>query len=229
MARLFLVRHGRADAAGAVYDRLTDTGRRQAELLAEYLHGTGLRAERIFSGTMERQRHTASYLAEKFDLPVETAPGLDEFLPGFWKSTAEAIAQNDQEFARGLEKYRTLPRGEFRSLALFLRHTERIMHEWRSGLTAEGCESFEDFRTRVLGILDHAKSYNGNVFLFSSGTPIALMITTLLGMEEGRFFDWMRILFNTSLSVFSSERGRFLPVTVNSLPHLLDRSLHTLL
>lgn len=230
MPRVFLVRHGKADATGAVYDRLTETGHRQAELFAHYIRSAGLRADSIYSGTMQRQKDTAAYLAEMTGLTVTETPRLNEFLPGFWRATAEEIARTDEDFRRDLERYLAIrTRGDFRSLALFLRQTERIMAEWRDGLTAPGCESFSEFRARVHSILDEVRTRSGSVFLFSSGTPLSLMIAHLLDMKEERFFDWMRILYNTSLSVFSLERGRFLPVTVNTLPHLPDRSLHTLL
>jgi broad specificity phosphatase PhoE len=230
MARLFLVRHGKADATGAVYDRLTDIGHRQADLFARYIQSAGLRADAIYSGTMERQKDTASYLAKYTGLTVSVTPRLNEFLPGFWRATAEEIARADEAFRRDLERYLAIrTRGDFRSLALFLRQTERIMHEWRGGLTATDCESFVEFRERVHSILDEIRGRSGCVFVFSSGTPLSLMIANLLEMKEERFFDWMRILYNTSLSVFTTERGRFLPVTVNTLPHLPDRSLHTLL
>lgn len=230
MPRVFLVRHGKADATGAVYDKLTEIGHRQAELFARYIQSAGLRADAIYSGTMERQKDTAAYLAEITGLGVTETDRLDEFLPGFWRATAEEIARNDGAFREDLARYLAIrTRGDFRSLALFLRQTQRIMHEWRGGLTAPGCESFDEFRTRVHSILDEVRGKSGSVFLFSSGTPLSLMIAHLLEMKEERFFDWMRILYNTSLSVFSTERGRFLPVTVNTMPHLPDRSLHTLL
>lgn len=230
MPRVFLVRHGKADAQGAVYDRLTDTGHKQAELFARYIQSAGLKVDAIFSGTMERQKDTAAYLAKLTGIDVSVTPRLNEFLPGFWRATAEEIAAGDPAFKKDLERYLAIrTRGDFRSLALFLRQTERIMREWRGGLTAAGCESFEEFRARVHSILREVQSASGSIFLFSSGTPLSLMIAALLGMEEERFFDWMRILYNTSLSVFNTERGRFLPVTVNTLPHLPDRKLHTLL
>lgn len=230
MPRIFLVRHGKADAQGAVYDKLTEIGHKQAELFARYIQAAGLRVDSIYSGSMERQKDTASYLAELTGIEVSVTPRLNEFLPGFWRATADEIAASDAAFKKDLERYLAIrTRGDFRSLALFLRQTERIMREWRGGLTAPGAESFTEFRARVHSILDEVRIASGSVFLFSSGTPLSLMIAGLLGMEEERFFDWMRILYNTSLSVFNTERGRFLPVTVNTLPHLPDRRLHTLL
>ena len=230
MPRIFLVRHGKADAAGVVYDKLTETGHKQAKLFSAYIEGAGVKPDLVYSGTMERQKDTASYLANAFGLETIVTPRLNEFLPGFWRAMAEQIASADTKYRADLGRYLGIrSRGDVRSLALFLRLTERIMQEWHGGLTAEGCESFGEFRTRIHSILEEVRGKSGSVFLFSSGTPLSLMITSLLGMKEDRFFDWMRILFNTSLSVFGTERGRFLPITVNTLPHLPERRLHTLL
>lgn len=230
MPRVFLVRHGKADATGVVYDKLTETGHKQARLFADYIKSAGVKPDLVYSGSMERQKDTASYLAGTFHLETIVTPRLNEFLPGFWRAMAEQIALADEKYKADLNRYLVIRnRGDVRSLALFLRLTERIMKEWNGGLTAAGCESFGEFRTRVHSILDEVREKSGSVFLFSSGTPLSLMITSLLGMKEERFFDWMRILFNTSLSVFGTERGRFLPITVNTLPHLPERRLHTLL
>lgn len=236
MPRLYLVRHGRADSTGEVYDRLTDTGHRQAELLADYLVSAGVRPDAVYHGTLQRQRETAEHLTRRSPAlssrfqNTETA-SLNEFTPEFWGAMSRKLSALDQIFAHDLERYLAIRRkGGRRSMVLFLRLTEAIFERWATGMTPEGCESFDAFENRVLTFTEKllAHKESDTVVVFSSGTPLSIMIARLLGWDRSRSLDWMRYLQNTSLSVFLPGRSGLSPAAINSLGHL-PPDLHTLL
>lgn len=243
LATIYLIRHGRADSTGEVYDRLTDSGKLQAARLAEYVLHMGIRPDRIFAGTMRRQQETAQALVDalktngsseagKMDPETAVTADLNEFAPTFWRGMAGMIASRDPAFAQDLERYTAIrTRGGGRSLALFLRLTESVLTTWASGETPPDAESFKEFQGRVFRFLKSIESAKPreSIFVFSSGTPISLMLAHFLGWKEEKCFDWMRWVYNTSLSVIRCERDRYVPLTINSLPHLPDRTLHTLL
>ncbi|MBL8018601.1 MAG: histidine phosphatase family protein [Leptospirales bacterium] len=247
LATIYLIRHGRADSTGEVYDRLTDSGKIQASRLAEYVLRMGIRPDQIFAGTMRRQQETAQALVDalkttrlghpekiagKIDPETVVTADLNEFAPTFWRGMAGMIASRDREFAQDLERYTAIrTRGGGRSLALFLRLTESVLTAWASGETPPDAESFKEFQGRVFRFLKTIESAKPreSIFVFSSGTPISLMLAHFLGWKEEKCFDWMRWVYNTSLSVIRQERDRYVPLTINSLPHLPDRTLHTLI
>ena len=82
MIEIWFIRHGQASFGADDYDRLSPTGIRQSELLGEYLAAAGGRFDRVWSGTMKRQKDTAVYALGG------TLPELD---PGFNEFDAEAV------------------------------------------------------------------------------------------------------------------------------------------
>jgi len=233
LSYIYLVRHGKADSTGETYDRLTELGHDQANRFARYMNQIGVEPTRIYSGTMRRQMETAEPLVKSARGPslVSTA-ALNEFAPAFWQGMAAHLASGDAHFAVDLKRYSLLrTRGGRRSLALFLRLTQQIFQAWFAGVTPEGTESFVEFEKRVLdflGIISDGKK-NECIFVFSSGTPLSIMLARFLQWDRTRSFDWIRWLYNTSLTIINAENGVFRPVTMNSLPHLPDPGLHTLL
>ena len=64
MSQLVLVRHGQAAFMTNDYDRLTPLGEQQARLLGEFWVRSGISFDRIFTGSLLRQRRTAELVAE---------------------------------------------------------------------------------------------------------------------------------------------------------------------
>jgi broad specificity phosphatase PhoE len=62
MPVIHLVRHGQASFGADDYDKLSDLGREQAEVVGEVLARRGLRDPVVVSGTLNRQRDTAAVL-----------------------------------------------------------------------------------------------------------------------------------------------------------------------
>ena len=64
MGSIYLIRHGQASFGADDYDVLSPTGIRQAEILGDHLLNLGVRFDRVLSGGLRRQQHTArAYLA----------------------------------------------------------------------------------------------------------------------------------------------------------------------
>jgi probable phosphoglycerate mutase len=89
MPTILLIRHGETDfvkkhhLAGRLPGvNLNDTGRQQAQAIAEKLATAPLKA--IYSSPLERTMQTAEPLAQALTLPVQPRPGLIETDPGEW-------------------------------------------------------------------------------------------------------------------------------------------------
>src|ERR1700746_3762202 len=70
MGVLLLVRHGQASLGTADYDRLSDIGRRQAQVTGARLARTDLGIDRMVCGGLTRQRDTAQALLDALGWPA---------------------------------------------------------------------------------------------------------------------------------------------------------------
>ena len=85
MSDLYVVRHGQASFLSDDYDQLSELGVRQAMALGERWLDMGVRPDRVLSGSLRRQRDTASAIARVFaerDVPwpdTHVHEGLNEY------------------------------------------------------------------------------------------------------------------------------------------------------
>ncbi|MCL4505459.1 MAG: phosphoglycerate mutase family protein [Chloroflexi bacterium] len=82
LKELYIVRHGHPQmGTGLVYDRvpgppLSDVGRAEAHITAEYLMGHGI--ECLYSSPLDRTLGTARIIAATLDIPLQVNPQLAE-------------------------------------------------------------------------------------------------------------------------------------------------------
>ncbi|EQA38334.1 histidine phosphatase superfamily (branch 1) [Leptospira inadai serovar Lyme str. 10] len=243
MSIVYLVRHGQANSQGEDYDLLTPHGKQQSFQLGKFMAENGDIPDRIVTGTMRRHQETAASFLEGVssvigrnshfmqDLLQQGDAGWNEFSPALWSSYAKILSSRDGDFARSLTQFSKVRlRGGIRSAALFFRLTEEILRTWRDGKeTPSGIESYSAFESRVLQSCDtcFSPSNKERVFIFTSGTPISLALKRLLRQEEDGF-AWMPWIWNTSVSTFRWVRSRYLPVSINNVPHLPEKNHRTL-
>ena len=100
--RFYIVRHGLTEKPGVLlgqYDAgLSAEGAQQARIIAGEFAGEGI--ERIVSSGLARARETASWIARRCGLDVDTDDRLNEITYGHWDGmTWEQIEQIDPEIA----------------------------------------------------------------------------------------------------------------------------------
>src|SRR3990172_1726506 len=104
MTLLYLIRHGRStwNAEGRVQGQadapLDDTGREQAQKLAQKLRDIGFEA--FYSSPLSRASETAKIVAEPHDLPITLDERLMERSFGDW--TGKLAAEVDEEMKKQL-------------------------------------------------------------------------------------------------------------------------------
>ncbi|MDV6236734.1 histidine phosphatase family protein [Leptospira ellisii] len=242
MSVVYIIRHGQADSQGADYDRLTPHGKRQAFELGRYIASNGEVPDRIVTGTLRRHRETAESFWEgirsfevDFEIPSEPKTirdaGWNEFSPELWSSYSRLLAEKKPEFEKSLRQFgRVRAKGGIRSAALFFKLTEEILRFWKEGKeTPEGVETYLRFEERVFNSSNvlFSSGEQERTFVFTSGTPISVVLNSLL-KKDGDGFAWMPWIWNTSTSVFRRVRGKYIPVTINAVPHLPEKKDRTL-
>ena len=100
MGSIYLIRHGQASFGADDYDVLSPTGIRQAEILGDHLLNLGVRFDRVLSGGLRRQQHTARAALERLESSGLATPEL-EVDPAFNEFEADAVIRAPAGPARG--------------------------------------------------------------------------------------------------------------------------------
>jgi broad specificity phosphatase PhoE len=237
MSKLVLVRHGQASFFSGDYDRLSETGERQARVLADYWLKNGVAFDEVYTGTLVRQRRTGEIAGEAFRAAGrawpehEVLPGLDEYpADDMMESLLPRLCEREERFRRlneefenaasGREKYRT-----------FHRLLAAVMEEWIGGAhSANGLIPWTEFRDRVRAAFRRVLSREGNgrrVAVFSSGGVIGVSVQTVLEAPDRMAAELNWRVHNASITEFTFSGPRVALDCFNAVPHLADPELLT--
>ncbi len=221
----------------ANYDRLSDRGVQQAQLLGEHLQrvtDTARPFDAIISGPAERHRHTASilrdHLADEHLRATEIVgePRLDEHDLSPLIQTVLSDPTPPEPLASLVDDFGAADGGGAKSKALH-RLTEPLVAEWIAGTRGgEGVEPWKQFSARVRGAFADLTARSGATLLVvTSVGPIAVMLGACLGVSPIRGFQTAWQARNTSVTEFiAGPRGVTLH-TFNLVSHLADATMHT--
>ena len=220
MGDLLLIRHGQASFGAEDYDRLSPTGEAQSQRLGHWLRDTADAPALVARGQMRRHAQTAQRCmdAAGLDAPSLTLAGLDELdhiellrrhrpdLPDHDAMSAELRRSDD-------------PHRAFQ--ALFVAAVAR----WTEGSHDDDySRPWPTFRQGVLEALDElaerAQESAADVWVFTSGGPIAVIAGALFGTPVERTFSLSWPLVNTALTRVRPGRERHHVITFNAWPHL---------
>lgn len=223
MSTIYFIRHGQASFGSDHYDRLSELGIRQSEILGDYLVRLGLTFDAVFSGTLERQRVTAATVMDRFPA-VDGTPdigiraGFDEYPSSvIVKAILPTMAREDPALAQAVPAM-------FTSVRNFWRVYEPVMRRWISGrYEADGLESWPSFRARVADTLRDTAAEAGRgktVAVFTSAGTISAVMQIALDLSDLKTLELAWQIRNTSMSTFLFKEDRFTLSTFNSAAHL---------
>ncbi len=224
MSELIFVRHGQASFGAETYDKLSETGIRQAQILADYWLDRGDTLDYMYSGSLLRQRETADPLLpmlkdgsnryrthEGFN-EYSAAPLLDIYLRDHVERdiTDAAVTAND------LEKK-------------FYQPTfEAATNKWIEGKlkpsTADAdFETFAAFQSRVCQAVEEVMEAHGKgsrVLVSTSGGVIAMALQKVLGFPDKQVIATNWMVKNSSVTTIQYGGGRMSLTQFNGIPHL---------
>jgi broad specificity phosphatase PhoE len=218
MGVLLLVRHGQASLGAADYDRLSELGRRQAQVVGARLAGPGLTIDRVVAGELSRQRDTAEAIMTALGRPLPelgTDGRLDEY------DHVAVMARHDA----GISFANATADGERgRQLQSAL---EEAIGSWISGGTEYG-ETHDTFIDRVQASIADLVTKPGGTVAVTSGGVIAAYCALSLGLPVERWPSLARLVVNASITKIISGRTGTSLVTFNDHAHLeSERALIT--
>ena len=221
MSTIYLIRHGQASFGADNYDELSPLGIEQSRVLGEAMarrlpdHGR----LRVFSGSMRRQRDTASHCMER--MSHSTAPQVDA---GVNEVDHEAVLDaqaphwRDRRAMRAELSVAPDPHRAFQAVfeAAFVR--------WTSGAhDADYREPWPAFRTRCEAALAQTVQRlapQETALVFTSGGTIAALCMQLmdLPLDTAMRLNWR--LANTGITKLAITRERIQVTSVNEHGHL---------
>lgn len=202
MTKFIIVRHGQSEAnlkelyAGRFDAPLTETGRKQAELVTEYVLKT-YQVHAVYSSPLLRARETVEPIAERAGVPLRICEGIVEIYGGEWEGkTLPEIAKN---------------------------YTKDALI-WKNDIgnaRPTGGESFAEVQARAdKALREIAKAHDSeNVVIGTHGGVIRSMQCLFENQPIGymKEIDWQP---NASVSEVNFENGRYIPVKMGYTRHL---------
>lgn len=203
MVEIILIRHGltlwnlEGRLQGISDTELAPEGLQQAKLLAEKFPFD--KVDAIYSSDLSRAKNTAQFLADKFNLPVQTTAGLREIDFGEWEG---------RRFSE-LEKY------ESDRLNTFFTAPDK--------LKLDRAETFQQVQIRAMNELNkiitrHESAGESRVVCVTHGTVSRVILCGILEIPLKNL--WRLKQFNTAVNVFRVDDGNFSVQLINSTAHL---------
>ncbi|MFK7831242.1 MAG: histidine phosphatase family protein [Congregibacter sp.] len=200
MASIYLIRHGQASFGAENYDELSPLGRTQAQLTGEFLAQAGIHFDAAYSGTLERQKDTASLAlaSQPGEVPLVTDARLDE-------------VRNEEHLEYLLPKL-VLQRPDLKAIVdqglgsskRFQKVIEAVFNHWVSPECDEpAIQSWADYSGGVHSMLRHIIDEQGSgktTAVFTSGGTIATFMAAVLQLPGSAAYQFYEPVFNCSLT-----------------------------
>lgn len=220
MTTLVLVRHGQASFGAQNYDELSRAGLRQAELLGAHWKESGWNADAWYSGTLARQKDTASAALAALGAaatPVTEHRAFDEY------DHASLITSYLPVIAAEHPEFKVQRRELFSDPRTFQNFFEKVVACWIG--EREGAQSLQEswpaFRERCAsGLREIAPEGRDRVVAFTSGGVIAAALAEALKLDGTQAFELNWRIYNASVHVFRLGRRGLTLVGFNNVSHL---------
>ena len=200
MATIYLMRHGQASFGAADYDKLSELGCSQAEVLGHYLRDCDVVFDAVYSGDLLRQRETT-------ELAVASQPAaVDHHIDPRFNEI-----KNDQQVKHLLpqlaEKNPALGKLVERGLSDskdYQKVIEAVFKHWVSGQCDNtNLQSWADYSGGVRDAVTDVIRTSGSgktVGIFTSGGTIATIVSQVLGLSAEDTYKLYEPVFNCSVS-----------------------------
>lgn len=224
MSELIFVRHGQASFGKESYDKLSEQGVEQVQILARHWQETGERFDCIYSGNLLRQQETANELLSLADnSPLEVI--INSAFNEYNADPLMRIYLRDHSARDGVEP---LEDKHFKDERKFQQIIEAATLKWiRNELEPreqdEGFESWADFQNRVHSAIDEIiekHSSNARVLVSTSGGVVATAMQRVLQFPDEQVIRTNWMVHNSSVTRVKYGQGKISLTQFNNLAHL---------
>ncbi|PLW81690.1 histidine phosphatase family protein [Kineobactrum sediminis] len=200
MATIYLIRHGQASFGAEDYDKLSELGCRQAEVLGHYLRDHGIRLDAAYSGDLLRQRETTALAlaSQPGEVPHHIDPRFNEVRNDEQvRHLVPVVAQNNPHIQTLVDK-------GLSSSKDYQKVIEAVFNHWVSPVCDEPrIQSWTDYSSGVCEALAAVMAAEGSgktVGIFTSGGTIATVVAHVLGLGGEHAYKFYEPIFNCSIT-----------------------------
>ncbi len=220
MTTIYLIRHGQASAGTDNYDVLSPVGRQQAKILGEYFRAIDLQFDAAYSGSLTRQKDTATIALGAEESALHIADNFNEYHhTEIFQHYLPILAQSNKEVAAAAQA----GPNNLMTMAVFT----ALMNAWAiddspTG-TADTIESYQQFKDRIKAGLDQIAADHGpkdTVAIFTSGGVICTILQTIFKPPPLHSFEMNWGINNASISRIKQHPQKLHLGEYNNISHL---------
>lgn len=224
MSIIYLIRHAQASFGSADYDRLSETGHRQAAILADHLEDRGVQFDAIYSGGQRRHEQTLAALEAKLSAagsprpPVTATPAFNEYdSEAILRTLIPLMIAEQPGFESDVSRM-------IRDKRSFQKVFEQVMLKWVGAeYPVNGLETWKTYRDRVISGLQALMDREGagkQVAVFTSGGAISVCVQKALHLTDALSLNLAWQIMNASITRLKYSGGRFMLFGFNEVAHL---------
>ena len=223
MAEIYLIRHAQASFGTSDYDRLSELGNRQAEVLGQFLNSCAIQFDAVYCGELRRQQETARIALEQLPQKVQHQPDprLNEI------ESDKMFAQLVPQLASINPELETLVAEGKSSSKQFQKALEIVFNQWvATDDEYAGLQSWADYSADAAAVLGEIVAREGSgktVGVFTSGGTIATIVAHVLGATGEQVYKLYEPLINCSVTRLLYSGSRISLSSFND--HVFIRSL----
>ncbi|UZE97159.1 histidine phosphatase family protein [Alkalimarinus alittae] len=207
MGAIYLVRHGQASFGKADYDKLSEKGCEQSEILGQAFSKTA-NPDRFYSGNLLRHEQTANYFMSGFGgshLATVTHSGFNEF------NHVEILVKYRPEWKDFNTMATDIAKAPIPQKAFQQAFSDAVIR-WVSGNhDTDYEETWRQFQNRcnnALKTIIEQSPEAKNIVIFTSGGPISVILQQILKLGDRETLSVNEMLVNTGVTklLFSGDR-----------------------
>lgn len=200
MSVIYLIRHGQASFGAQNYDKLSELGCRQAQVVGEYLRDSGIQFDAVYSGDLSRQRETASLAiaSQAREVPHHIDPRLNEI------QNDEQLKYLLPELIKRQPSVQALVEKGLGSSKDYQKVIDAVFNYW---VTPEcndpRIQSWADYSSgarQSMADIMHAHGSGQTIGIFTSGGTLATIVAQVLGLRGEQTYQLYEPIFNCSIS-----------------------------
>jgi broad specificity phosphatase PhoE len=212
LSRIYLVRHGQANFGADNYDQLTATGIAQCVQLARHWRAIGRRIDRVYAGTLRRQRESAEAFVAAMAgdggvaLPVRALAGLEEYDHRALLTALDGGGRRPEPTDR----------------RVFHRRLSQALYAWVDG-ELTGVENYAHFRDRCAAALTRLLAETGrggHAVAFGSAGSLAAAMQPALGVADRALMRLNLSFYNSGVSCLLFDGETLTIESLNAVSHL---------
>lgn len=219
MSTLYLIRHGQGSFGTDNYDQLSQLGRQQVELLGQFFAESGEKIDRVYSGSLQRQRETAQIVAGALGLaePLVINDAFNEYDGDvILRCFAASLTPKELDDAGW-----PALKNDRKRFQLFLERAARAWVDAR--IEAEDMLPWHGFHGRIKTALQHIMQTEGRsktLILSTSGGVIGTTVAHVLGLSNHMGVELNWAVHNASITRLIYSADKVSLSMFNALPHL---------